>query len=456
MIPGSRLLNADATVEISGVSKDTRTIQPGALYAPIIGERFDGHDFVGQAFSGGAAASLWQSDRPLPEAAAAEGRPLLVVENVLAAVQQLANAYRRQTGVKVVGVTGSNGKSTTKEMIYAALAATFKSHKTDKNLNTEIGLPFTLLEMAEDTQVVVLEMGMRGRGQIAELAAIAEPDIAVITNVGEAHVELLGSREEIARAKTEILSGLKDGGLFVVNGDDPIVDRVLPEMPKPSQMATCRFGSKSTNDLYPLDIRIELGGSRFAASDEPGYRYRIPLLGRHHVANALAAIAVAKHLGVACEAIAAGLAGLKLFGMRSEFTRLPGGATIFDDTYNASPLSTRAAIDLLRELTGFTRKAVVLGDMLELGETADLYHREIGGLLHPEEIAVVYTYGELARAIAEEADKRYPPGCVKSYTDMERMSQDIAFELKAGDIVLLKGSRGMKLDQAVEYLLANG
>jgi UDP-N-acetylmuramoyl-tripeptide--D-alanyl-D-alanine ligase len=455
MIPGSRLLNADATVEISGVSKDGRTIQPGALYAPIIGERFDGHDFVGQAFDNGAAASIWQSDHPLPEMLAAGQRPLIVVDNALAAVQQLANAYRRQTGVKVVGVTGSNGKSTTKEMIFAALDATFKTHKTDKNLNTEIGLPFTLLEMAEDAQVVVLEMGMRGRGQIAELTAIAEPDVAVITNVGEAHIELLGSREEIARAKTEILSGLQDGGLFVVNGDDPIIAQVLPEMPQPVQMTTCWFGSKSENDLYPLDIRIEPEGSRFAVSDDPGYMYRIPLLGRHHVTNALAAIAVARHFGVARDSIAAGLAGLKLFGMRSEFKRLANGATIYDDTYNASPLSTRAAIDLLRELTGFTRKVVVLGDMLELGETADRYHREIGGMLQPEEIALVFTYGELARAIADEAKKRYPPGSVRHYTEMERLSQDVANELKSGDIVLLKGSRGMKLDQAVGYLFAN-
>jgi UDP-N-acetylmuramoyl-tripeptide--D-alanyl-D-alanine ligase len=437
---------------VAGVSTDTRTIAPGNLFVPLRGERFDGHLYAQQAVDQGAAAVLWQAGHEAPPP---KGAPVLVVDDTLAALQQLARAYRRELNVRVVGITGSNGKTTTKDLVGSVLATQYRVHKTKGNLNNHIGLPLTLLQLDEDTEIAVLEMGMSGRGEIELLSGIAAPDTAVITIIGESHLEQLGSREEIARAKTEILSGLRSGGLFVYNGESTLIEAVLEGMPKPDRYRSLRFGMGQGFDLYPTTLRMAADGTYFTVNTGAAAEFFIPLLGRHNVTNALAAIAVGREFGVSEERIAQGLASVQVTSMRIEVRRAPSGLTVLNDAYNASPTSMRAALKLLGELSGYGRKFAVLGDMLELGPEEAAFHREIGEGLGPETADYVLTYGERARHLAQGAATRLPADRVLSFDDKEQLIAELRRLVRPEDVVLVKGSRGMRLE-AVASALVDG
>ncbi len=332
MAGGTLTDESSGSLMAQGVSKDTRTLAPGNLYIPLIGEAFDGHRFVEAASRQGAVGSFWQQDRP----DAPEGVPLILVDDTLAALQRLAVNYKRQLHVRIVGITGSNGKTTTKDMTAAVLQTSFRVHKTGGNYNNHIGLPLTLLQLSEDTEIAVLEMGMSGRGEIEFLSRLAEPEIAVITNIGEAHLLQLGTRQEIARAKTEILAGLLPGGTLVYNGDEPLIEEVLPELSEPGRMQApsygrVRFGHGAENDLYPSDIRMDAKGTHYRIHEAGARDFYIPLLGAHNVVNSLAAYAVGRHFGLDAETIARGLAGAAVTGMRIEVMHAPSGLTIFND-----------------------------------------------------------------------------------------------------------------------------
>jgi UDP-N-acetylmuramoyl-tripeptide--D-alanyl-D-alanine ligase len=434
---------------IQGISKDTRTLVAGNLYIPLIGDRFDGHDYVKEALEKGAAAALWQRDHANPPS----GYPLIIVDDALAALQQLAKAYLAQLRVKVVGITGSNGKTTTKDLIASVLSTSYKVHKTAGNLNGDIGLPLTILELSEDTEVVVLEMGMRGLGEIELLSKLAQPEIAVITNIGEAHLERLGTRDRIAQAKLEILSGLTHDGLFVFNGDEPLIEAYYAQAEKPERVRACRFGLETTNDLYPEGVMLEAGGTHFTISGASD-SYFIPLLGKHNVVNALAAIAVGRELGLHEQDIIRGLRSTQATGMRIEPVKGVTGLTILNDAYNASPTSVRASLELFHDMKGYARKIVVLGDMLELGPEEEQLHRSIGLLLEPDVVDYVFTYGKLSDYIADEAKKRFPANRVKTFTDKAALTEEIASFAIPQDIVLVKGSRGMRLEDVVHALAA--
>ncbi|WP_218090638.1 UDP-N-acetylmuramoyl-tripeptide--D-alanyl-D-alanine ligase [Paenibacillus solanacearum] len=455
---GGRLAEgAPADRIIRGVSKDTRTLGEGSLYVPLIGESFDGHDFVDAALAQGAAAALWQIDHAAPPV----GTPLVIVDDTLAALQRLAKAYRRELPVRIVGITGSNGKTTVKDMTAAVLSTAFEVHKTEGNYNNHIGLPMTLLQMSPSTELAVLEMGMSGRWEIDLLSRLAEPEVAVITNIGEAHLLQLGSRQEIARAKTEILAGLQAGGLLVYNGDEPLIPEVLPEMAEAGRMqngeyTVTRFGKGCGNDLYPLEIAADAGGTRFKVNVDAQTQYRIPALGGHNAINALAAIAVGRHFGLSSEQIAAGLEHAVMTGMRIEVMHLPSGLTLLNDAYNASPASMRAAIDLLHEMKGYRSKFAVLGDMLELGAQEAEFHRAVGAMLDPAEVEAVYLYGPLANDMAEGARSRFGADRVLHFTDKEELARALASQTAAQDLVLIKGSRGMKMEQVAAFLNDSG
>lgn len=449
---GGRASGLFAELQIRGVSKDTRTIRPGNLYIPLIGERFDGHDYVREAIDKGAAASLWQADHPHPP----EGVPLIVVDHALEGLQQLARSYLDQLHVRVVGITGSNGKTTTKDFVASVLGTTYRVHKTAGNLNGDIGLPLTILELADDTEIAVLEMGMRGLGEIELLSRLARPHVAVITNVGEAHLERLGSRENIARAKLEILSGLREDGRLVYNGDDPLLEQLRTQAAKPSSMRLTRFGLSESGDLYPSSIELDGDGTHFTVGGREAADYYIPLLGRHNVVNALAAIAVGRHFRVSEPDIAEGLRRTQPTGMRIELVKGKSGLTVLNDAYNASPLSLRASLELFREMKGYARKFVVLGDMLELGPEEERLHREIGAMLSPDDYEYVFTFGERAAWIAGEAAAAFPPGRVRAYRDKKALGRELAMLARPRDIVLVKGSRGMKLEEVVLRLAEAG
>ncbi len=445
MIPGSIIDERYASVMIHGVSTDTRTIERGNLYVPLKGATFNGHEFVRQAFDKGATAALWSEHEPN----APKDVPLIFVDDSLVALQQLAHAYRKQLRTRVIGVTGSNGKTTTKDMIASLLGTLYRVQKTEGNLNNHIGVPLTLLRLKEETEYAVVEIGMSGFGEIELLSTLAEPDVAVITNIGESHLQELGSREGIATAKFEIVKGLQRDGLLIYHGDEPLLQARVQQS---SLSYVQTFGMEPTNDYYPLDIRVQADGTTFTVNGWPDETFHMPLLGRHHVMNALAAMAVARFASVDVAHMKEGVSCLTVTKMRTEVVKRHDGVTVINDAYNASPTSMRAALELLGQLTGYRKKIAIVGDMLELGEQEIAFHEQIGRMLDPQKIDYVFTYGVRAKAIAEQAKKRFGEGRVRSYEEKAELAADVQAIMEAGDVILLKASRGMKLEEII-YLL---
>lgn len=434
---------------ITGVVTDSRKITPDCLFVPLSGDKFDGHHYAAAALAAGAGATLWQRDKgPAPEG------KVIIIEDTLFALQKLSAAYLNEVGPKVVAVTGSNGKTTTKDIIMALLEEQFSVHKTEGNFNNHIGLPLTILSMAEGTEIAVLEMGMSSRGEIALLASLASPDVAVITNVGESHLLQLGSRKEIARAKLEIVEGLKPGGLLIYNGDEPLLAEVMQEsiFKAPEGMKTFRFGVSADNDDYPTGMMTHSGGMTFTSHQHAEHAFTLPLPGQHNVINALAALAVARHFGVTEQNIELGLSKLKLTGMRIEVIHTSSGLTLLNDAYNASPTSMKAAIDVLQSMKGRGNKIAVLGDMLELGTEEIQFHKEIGSYLDPAKTDLLFTYGSLSANIAIAAEQRFGKARVFAFTDKAEMTATLIGNCSPKDIVLFKGSRGMRLEEVLHSL----
>ncbi|MDH6370058.1 UDP-N-acetylmuramoyl-tripeptide--D-alanyl-D-alanine ligase [Paenibacillus sp. PastF-3] len=445
-VPAAETVN----ITVTGVVTDSRKITTGCLFVPLTGDKFDGHHYAATAIAAGAAGTLWQRDKgPAPE-----GGGVIIVEDTLQALQKLSASYLNEVAPKVVAVTGSNGKTTTKDIIMAMLEMQYKVHKTEGNFNNHIGLPLTILSMAEDTEIAVLEMGMSSRGEIALLASLAAPDVAVITNIGESHLLQLGSRKEIARAKLEIVEGLKPGGLLIYNGDEPLLTEVMQEsaFEAPEGMVSFRFGLNGDNDDYPTGMMSHNGGMTFTSSLHKEHAFTLPLPGQHNVVNALAALAVARHFGVTEQNVENGLSKLKLTGMRIEVIQTSSGLTLLNDAYNASPTSMKAAIDVLQTMKCSGKKIAVLGDMLELGPDEIEFHKEIGYYLDPAVTDFVYTYGPLSVHIAEAAKERFGNERVLAFTDKSELTAVLIGKSSSKDIVLFKGSRGMRLEEVLQSL----
>ncbi len=441
-------LNGAAEAVSHGVVIDSRQVYENCLFIPIIGERVDGHDFVADVLSKGASAALWQRDRG--EAPAGN---IIVVDDTLQALQLLASAYLEQSEAKVIGVTGSNGKTTTKDMVDALLSQAYRVHKTQGNFNSHIGLPLTILSMPEHTEMIILEMGMRGRGEIELLSHIARPHAAVITNIGESHLELLGTREEIARAKMEIVSGLRPDGLFVYNGDEPLLHMLLnePEL-RTQSMQKIAFGVNESNDWQVTGVMSRGRSTIFTTNVHEDEAWTLPLPGLHNVTNALAAMAIAVHYGVTLEQIRTGLSELKLSGMRIEQVEGAGGVTLLNDAYNASPSSMKAALDVLDGMKEHRRRIAVLGDMLELGTDEQVYHEQMGAYAATR-VDLLFTYGERGRYIADAARAQMSPELVYDYTSKPELISALLETVQQGDVVLFKGSRGMRLEEVLQALM---
>ncbi|WP_290371456.1 UDP-N-acetylmuramoyl-tripeptide--D-alanyl-D-alanine ligase [Paenibacillus sp. JJ-223] len=440
---------AYANMAAQGVYTDSRKRAEGSLFIPLVGDRFDGHEFAQSCMENGAAGTLWQKDHGEPPQGA-----VIVVDDTLEALQALASAYLAESKASVVGITGSNGKTTTKDIVDALLSTTFKVHKTQGNFNNHIGLPLTVLAMEPDTEIIILEMGMSGRGEIETLSRIARPDVAIITNIGESHLLQLGSRLEIARAKVEIVAGMKPGGLLIRNGDEPLITQVLAEETtiKPAGLNQFTFGLQPDNDDYATGIMNAPGGVVFTSKQSGEAALSLPLLGTHNVVNCMAALAVARHFGVSADRIAQGLSGLKLTGMRIEIVQGASGLTMLNDAYNASPTSMKAALDVIEGLNGYKSKVAVLGDMLELGPQEQQLHYDIGKYISPEKLDLVLAYGPLSAHIAEGARENMPPEAVHAFDNKEEMTRYLLEKLHPRDVVLFKASRGMKLEDVVEAL----
>lgn len=429
------------------VTIDSRQVKPGDLFIAIPGERYDGHQFVPAAAAAGAGAVLVSRRQDVPP-----GVGQVLVDDTIQALGALARAYRRRFTLPVVAVTGSTGKTSTKEMIARVGAVRHRVARTPGNQNNEIGLPLTLLGLVPGDELLVLEMGMRGQGQIATLAAIAEPEVGVLTNIGLTHLELLGSREAIAEAKAELLAVLPIEGYAVLNADDP---RCLALTGK-TRAQVLLYGLGVEAVVRAMKLKESAEGSRFTVvvPGWPEFAVELSVPGRHHVSNALAAIATAKALGYAPEDVRAGLADFGLERGRGMAIATIQGWTVIDDTYNASPASAEAALGVLGARPAVGRRIAVLGDMLELGSAAMAGHRSVGECAAGIGISLLLTTGELAcEIVAGAVAAGFPATMARHYPTQEQLVRDLTCLLRQGDVVLVKGSRGMRMEKIVAALV---
>lgn len=427
-------------VVVTGISIDTRTIQAGDLFVPFRGENMNGHQFVEQAFAKGAGASLWMKDEPNPPV----GVPLLFVEDPEFALQQMARAYRAEHKAKFIGITGSNGKTSSKDILAGTLAPFFKVQKTIGNFNNQLGLPITILQLDEDTDIAVLEMGMSGFGEIEFLTKLAKPHYAIITNIGEAHMEHLGSREGIAKAKFEIIQGLQNDGLLFYDGDEPLLKTLVAAAEK---LQAKSFGLELGNDLFAKNIVEVVGGSQFESQGEIEGTFTISVLGKHQVKNTLSAMLIAQALGLSDEQIREALKQVKLTDMRMQLIEGNNGALFINDAYNAAPTSMKAALQFVHSSAIRPEKWLVLGDMLELGQDEEKFHAELVNEIDTNEITYVCLYGPRMKVLAKcLATKMNPERLVYTKDDYAPIIDKLKSSASMNSLVLLKGSRGMKME----------
>ena len=442
-----RVLQGSPRKRVEGVSTDSRSIRPGELFIPLKGEHFDGHDFIVPALQAKASGIIisrdWKGGNLPPDI------PVIEVADTLTALGDLARAWVQHTQATIIAVTGSNGKTTTREMTAAILERSHTVLKPRCNWNNLIGLPLTLLGLGPHHQMAVLELGMNRRGEIRRLAEIAQPRIGVITNVGPVHLEYLKTLEEVARAKGELFESLGSGSHAVINADDSRVAALARRCP--AQIMT--FGIASPAQVRALDIASPAsGGNRFilAVGEESApVSLRIP--GMHSIYNALAAAAVASLCRVGMQEIKAGLEGYTSFPGRMEIIRLDDDITIINDTYNANPTSMEIALTTLAQLKGAGRGIAVLGDMLELGETSEAYHRQLGSLITTLQISLVILTGAHAQTVAAGAGDKGTAGASISIADThEEIAAQLDRTVQPHDWILFKGSRGMRMEKSME------
>ncbi len=425
---------------IDGVSIDSRTLAPGELFVPLPGTRVDGHAFIAGAFARGAGAALCARDRVASLAAVPLG-PLIVVDDVTAALQRIAHHYRTGWPGLLIGVTGSAGKTTTKDLVAAVLASAAPTLKTEGNLNNHWGVPLTLLRLRPDHRAAVIEMGMNHEGEIAQLAALAVPGAAIITGAGSAHLEHLGSREAIAREKAALAFALKRDEVAFVSADSPLLLAALEGAP----CRRVRYGFEPGADVRPRAVRaLGAEGSHIEVDGFPSFQ--LHLVGRHQVPNALAALAVARELKIDPAAAASALEACRAGHGRMEVLRARG-AVLLVDCYNANPESTRAALDTLATWPGASRRIAILGDMLELGPDAARFHRETGAAAGDADLWAV---GEHAADFA--AGARDAGVSATTFPSIAAVAEALARALAPGVVVLLKASRGARLERVLDGL----
>lgn len=442
-----KCLNSNYTgnISIKSISTDSRNIEEGSLFIPLRGEKFDGHMFIQLAFEKGAYISLTQ-ELVKPN----ENEVLIYVENTKKALMDLARYYLAQFSIPVIAVTGSVGKTSTKDLIASVISAKYKVHKTQGNFNNEIGLPLTIFGLNKSHEVLVVEMGMNHFGEIHNLSMIAKPDIAVITNIGVSHIEHLGSREGILKAKCEILDGMKTDGILIVNGDDDMLRNLN------TNKTTITYGLSKECEFYATDIKTIDKKSISAVVNTPvkQININIPTIGEHMVSNALAAIIVGEHLNLSEHHITEGLLLYKPSKMRMDLQVTTSEIYVINDTYNASPDSMKAAIQVLVNMSDVKRRMAILGDMFEMGDYAKDLHYEVGEYIAKDSnVDLLITVGSLSKFIQQGAiESGLDKDKTLHFQNQEDLMLGISNLIRPKDVVLIKGSRGMQLEKTVEEI----
>ena len=434
---GGTLLSGNMNDDVRGFTQDTRQIHQGDMYIPLVGEKNDGHQFIRQAFEAGASAVI--TAHPIED----DTHNVILVKDTLQALTDMAAYLREHRDVKVVGITGSVGKTSTKDMIYAVVSTQYKTLKTLGNYNNHIGLPLTILRH-QNEDVMVLEMGMNHLGEIHHLTHIAKPDIACITNVGTAHIGELGSRENILKAKMEIVDGLSKDGTLIINDNNDLLHTVACDY-----CDVVRVGYNDDCQLKAHHLQLLLEESYFDL-DYQGktYHVHVPVSGEHFVVNALIAIAVGLSLDIPIERCIAGIDRFELTKNRMDIIELNQGMKVIDGTYNANLDSMKSSLDVLAQYP--ERKIAVLADMLELGEYEQAFHEEVGDYVAQKHIDVLLTVGQASRHIMLKAKEK---GIEAYYFENnQQLKQKLEQMIQKNDVILVKGSHGMHLHEIVEYL----
>lgn len=434
---GGTLLSGNMNDNVQGFTQDTRQIHQGDMYIPLVGEKNDGHQFIKQAFEAGASAVI--TAHPIED----DTHNVILVKDTLQALTDMAAYLREHRNVKVVGITGSVGKTSTKDMIYAVVSTQYKTLKTLGNYNNHIGLPLTILRH-QDEDVMVLEMGMNHLGEIHHLTHIAKPDIACITNVGTAHIGELGSRENILKAKMEIVDGLSKDGTLIINDDNDLLHTVECDC-----CDVVRVGTHDDCQLKAHHLQLLLEESYFDL-DYQGktYHVHVPVSGEHFVVNALIAIAVGLSLDIPIERCIAGIDRFELTKNRMDIIELNQGIKVIDGTYNANLDSMKSSLDVLAQYP--ERKIAVLADMLELGEYEQVFHEEVGDYVAQKHIDVLLTVGQASRHIMLKAKEKGMEAY--HFENNQQLKQKLEQMIQKNDVILVKGSHGMHLHEIVEYL----
>lgn len=442
-----KLLSGNPDAEVNSFCTDSRNLQKGDFFVPICGENFDGHTFISNALKAGAVGYLTSQENNINEN---EGNIVIKVKDTLNAFQKIAEAHRAKFDIPVIAVTGSAGKTSTKDMIFEVLSKKYKVLKTEGNLNNHIGLPMTLLKLNNEHQAAVVEMGMSGLGEISVLSKIAKPRVAIITNIGLAHIGNLGSRQNILKAKMEIMDGMDSDSLIILNGDDAL----LYGLKNLLNHKTIFYGFQEGMDVQGCNTKVseDMCTTFDVKVCNKEYSVLVPVPGIHNILNALAAITVGLRFKVPIEDIISGIKNFKAGKMRMNVVDLDKGIKVINDAYNANPNSMEEALKVIKDFPG-PRKIAVLGDMLELGEWTRQAHLDIGKSIVTNGINYLVTYGENSKYIAEgAANMGMSQKKIITCGTIEEVNENLKNIIRENDTILVKGSRGMKMEKIVDFL----
>lgn len=432
-----------ADIKIKGISTDSRTIDPGELYIPLVGEVFDGRIFIKECESKGAKAFFIDDPVKINKTVSI---PYIRVEDTKKALQDLAAAYRDQLTCKVIAITGSNGKTTTKDLLHKVLSEKYKTQKTCGNLNNDIGVPKTVLSLDTDTEVAIIELGTDNFGDISLTSQMVKPHISMITNIGDSHLHNLKSRSGILKAKLEILEGMDDDGIFIYNIDDPTMEKEVPTYEIKQKVLS--FG---TSDKATFRINFEKSGPaniRFSHGDD---RYQVPLMGQHNIYNAAAVVMISQMLGLDKKTIDDGFAKATSSQNRTELLEFDG-FDVLDDSYKSNPQSLLAGLETAYMLEGYKRKIVCLADMLELGENEVDLHRQVGRKIDSKKIDYCLFYGPLAKEMYEASLENFPPNRSLYFEHKDELIEKLKSLVIGASLVFVKGSHGMHMEEIIEAI----